>query len=412
MEQINLINDPNLVRDFNKAIDYIDARKHDKALALFKRVLKVTEFKELWLNMGVAYKGLNNYEKVRECFDRACSPDLPFSDGKFVDIWPLAVSNLGLYHYALQQDDTAAFLQRVALTKDPSYFDAIWNLSLVELRKLCSNKEVDAKKAWEYYSWRFKRTKADKLKNSKENLIFWNFKDAYPDESIVILVEQGMGDSIMFGRYIKYVAEKFKKVYVQCTTEMEGLFENPCRDASETDATLAVPMASLAKVVDFIPPGDWLRDKYVPKVGGDMNILCVWSGNATHVNDHNRSTHAGYFDKLSKYGTLHSIVKRKGYKHLEIGSWTDTIKYLEGIDIVISVDTSIVHLCGALGKPCIVLMPLFDTDFRWGDNSMGTKNVWYDSVKVIRNENNWEKVFKSVHRELQSWVPLSNERKA
>jgi ADP-heptose:LPS heptosyltransferase len=91
---------------------------------------------------------------------------------------------------------------------------------------------------------------------------------------------------------------------------------------------------------------------------------------------------------------------------MEIVDWEATIKYLEGIDIVVTIDSSMAHLCGSLGKPCIVLMPLFDSDFRWGDSSMGTKNVWYDSVKVIRNDNNWEKVFDSVERELSAWVQL------
>jgi tetratricopeptide (TPR) repeat protein len=394
------------VKDFNKGIIALDKNNPEKAVILFKRLTKHLNVKEVWMNLGIAYKALNNYDKVRECFEKACNPDVPFSDGKYVDIWPLGFSNLGLLYYALEEDDLAIELYKLALRKDPVYYDAIWNLSLASLRKLCSNKPVDANLAWEYYSWRFKRTKAAALKNSKKDLVFWNFKDAYLDEDIIILTEQGMGDAMMFGRYLSLIEQKFRRVYVQCTPELDYLFKYPCRDGIDTSARFAVPIASLAKTVDYIPAGNWLSSKYVPKVGGATNIMCVWAGNSDHTNNHNRSTYPGYFDRLAKYGNLHSVVPRKGYTHMEIVDWEATIKYLEGIDIVVTIDSSMAHLCGSLGKPCIVLMPLFDSDFRWGDSSMGTKNVWYDSVKVIRNDNNWEKVFDSVERELSAWVQL------
>jgi hypothetical protein len=224
--------------------------------------------------------------------------------------------------------------------------------------------------------------------------MFWDFKTPHLTEDIVILTEQGMGDAMMFGRYLSYIKPYFRKMYVQCTPEMDYLFENTCRDANETDALYAVPMASLAKTLDYIPAGNWLASKYVEKKGGEFNVLCVWSGNKDHVNANNRDAPAGYFDRLP--GIKHSVVARKGYKQMPICDWETTIKYLEDIDLVVTVDSSMSHLCGSLGKPCIVLMPLSDTDFRWGDSSMGLSNVWYNSVKVIRNENNWDKVFATV----------------
>jgi tetratricopeptide (TPR) repeat protein len=412
VEQISLVTDAKTIKAFNKAMDLLDKNKHEKALIILKKVVKDLNVKEVWLNMGVAYKGLNNLKKVRECFEKACDENMPLSNGKTPKIWPIAFSNLGLLYYALEEDELASQLHRLALTEDPSYYDAIWNLSLSELRQYCSNKSVDVNKAWEYYSWRFKRKNAAPLKNTKKDLIFWDFKTPYLNDSIVILSEQGMGDSIMFGRYLEIVKSKFKKVYVQCSAELDCLFEHTCRDPIETDAMFAVPMTSLAKVCSDIPAGDWLRNKYVPKVGGDVNIMCVWGGSKSHTNNLNRSTYPGYFDRFRKYGKLHSLEPRKGYELLEVKDWEATIKYLEEIDIVIAVDTSIVHLCGSLGKPCIMLMPLYDTDFRWGDSSMGTSNIWYSSVKVIRNENNWEKTFNAAEHELSTWLQLSNTRKS
>jgi tetratricopeptide (TPR) repeat protein len=408
---VEIRNNEEIRKEFNKGIELLDKKRFTKALSIFKKIVKQTEFREVYMNMGIAYKNMNEHLKCKECFEKASDSDLPFSDGSYKKVWPLALSNMGLLAYTFEQDDAAIALHKAALASDPTYYEAIWNLSLAELRKVCSNKSDNVDLAWEYYSWRFKRNKAEALKNKKRDLMFWDFKTPYPDESLVLLVEQGIGDTIMFARWIPYLETMFKKVYVQCTLEMDYLFENACRDASETDAVFGVPIASLGKLGD-IPRGDWLRDKYIPKVGGDMNIMCVWQGNPTHANDANRSTHAGYFDRLKKFGKLHSIVPRKGYETMPIVNWKETIKYLEGIDIVVTIDSSMAHLCGALGKPCLVLMALYDNDFRWGDSSMGTSNVWYDSVKVIRNEHNWEKVFDKVCRELSTWVELPTSRES
>lgn len=88
----------------------------------------------------------------------------------------------------------------------------------------------------------------------------------------------------------------------------------------------------------------------------------------------------------------------KGFEHLPSVTWLETIAQLEKVDLVISVDTSIVHLCGSLGKPCWVLMPRLETDWRWGNSTLGFDNMWYDSVSVIRNKNNWDSVFAEVKK--------------
>ena len=123
------------------------------------------------------------------------------------------------------------------------------------------------------------------------------------------------------------------------------------------------------------------------------------------ANDHNRSTTSRTFKCLGDYGDLFTLNPTEngtaGFTALDSDGWDKTIKALESVDLVISVDTSIVHLCGALGKPCWVLMPLYEQDWRWGDDSMGRKNIWYDSVKVFRNNGSWENVMKEVCDELK-----------
>jgi ADP-heptose:LPS heptosyltransferase len=122
----------------------------------------------------------------------------------------------------------------------------------------------------------------------------------------------------------------------------------------------------------------------------------------------NRSTNMHRFHPLTKYGTLYCLTPGfKGTKHinaLDINSWEDTCEAIEAMDLIITVDTSVAHLAGCLGKECWMLQPLKDTDFRWGLDSMGSKNDWYDSVKVFRNPNSWDVVFKQVIEEVKDRV--------
>lgn len=387
-----------LVKEFNKAMKLIDKKDFTKALIMLNKVRRQQEFKEVWLNLGVVYKGLNQLDKTKECFAKALDPNMPFSDGSFKSAWPLALTNMGLVYFALEDDETAEKWHLEALKADPLYYDAIWNLSLVKLRQYCSDKYSDLDKAWRYYTYRFQRTNAKPLTNDNPELLMWDFKSS--GSSIVVLIEQGMGDAIMFGRYLPLLRSYFDKIWVQCTPEIHYLFSdfNVCNMVSETNATHGVPMCSLGKMLDYIPNGEWLAHKYVEKErNGKLEILCIWSGSTEHINAANRNVPAGYFDKLSLYGNLHSVVKRKGYSHMGITDWEATIKYLEKIDIVVTIDSSVAHLCGSLGKPCLVIMPLLDGDFRWGDHSMGYNNKWYRTVKVIRNNMNWESAFKEVH---------------
>ena len=391
------------ITKFNKGISYIDSKKYNKAISIFKTILREDEFKEAWLNLGVAYKCAGMYEKSRDALLHSCDPRVPLSDGTYTSLYDIGTTNLGLLAYTFEHDEEAKELYKVVLNKNPLNYDTIWNLSLASLRRYFSGKKEDLALCWEYYDYRFKRKGAEGLKNRKKDLLYWDFVST--GDSIVVLIEQGMGDAIMFGRYLSELEKYFDKIYIQCTPEMDYLFDkyNTCRDASETDAKYAVPTCSLGRLLKYIPDGDWLASKRIDTFSPKLRIGCVWQGSSTHLNDNNRSCSAGYFDKLAAYGTLYSINnERKGYINLKCNTWKDTIENLAEVDLVISVDTSIVHLCGALGKPCWVLMPLLDTDFRWGDSSIGYNNLCYDSVDVFRNPNDWEKVFMEVRKRLDA----------
>lgn len=384
---------------FIKGLKYCE-KNPLKAISLLKSFLKEVDCKEAWLNLAVAYKYLKNYEKSGECLIKANDPSVPFSDGTFAKCYPTALNNLGLISHNNGDNESAIEFYKMCLSADPLNYDCLWNLSITRLQNYCSDLPENLTECWKLYNYRFKRTGADALKNAKKDLKLWNGIDKVP--SLVVLTEQGMGDSIMFGRYLSKLKEYCGELWIQCDPSLDYIFSDylTCVDVNDSSATHGIPLGSIANIVDYIPSGEWLANKRIVKEHSGLKIGCVWSGNKNHVNDRNRSTTPFFFNKLHKYGELYTIGPASGpepgFTHLKGETWEDTIKNLGELDLVITVDTSIVHMCGALGMPCWVLMPLEDTDFRWGCNSMGTKNIWYPSVSVIRNSGTWFETFNEV----------------
>jgi hypothetical protein len=194
---------------------------------------------------------------------------------------------------------------------------------------------------------------------------------------------------------------------------METIFSeyNTCQEVP--DAECSVPICSLAGIFGSSDDA-WLVGMFsARKFAGDgLKIGIEWAGSDTHSNNKYRSVTSNYFQDLAEFGDLYSIRPEaeavRGVIALNACSWAESAEIVNGLDLIISVDTSIVHLAGSLGKECWMLQPLKETDFRWGSNSMGEKNIWYDSVKVIRNHGNWSNVFAEVRarlelRRLEAW---------
>lgn len=391
---------------FNKALKYLINNRPEKALPLFKKLLKDTPYKEIHLNLGNCYKALGNDDKAKEHYLAAIDPLMPFTDNTFIDVYPEGMNNLGMLAAKYKNYAVAETFYYKAIEKNPQYADALWNMANTQLMKYCSRKMDDLELCWRLYEYRYKRSRTPVELKSRKKLLPW---DGEFVESLVILVEQGFGDQVQFGRYLELAAASVGKLTVQCAPRMRPIFDKyaTCEDPSETDATHGIGICSLGRIFNQeIPQGDWLREKYNEKLlDSRLHIGVTWSGNKHHANDAHRSTTPRTFSCLGSYGNLYTLNPTEngtaGFTALDSDGWDKTIKALESVDLVISVDTSIVHLCGALGKPCWVIMPLHEPDWRWGDDSMGFDNIWYNSVRVFRNNGSWENVMKEVSDELK-----------
>jgi Tetratricopeptide repeat len=392
-----------IAHKYNQATKYLEKGNYKKALPIFKQVLREFPCKEAYTNIGNCYRGLGQDKEMFESYKKALDDNIPILEPGSETVLH-AMNNLGLAYYMYGDDESAIHYYTKAIKIKPDFWEAWWNCSTAMLRKASSGELDLFPKAWEMYKARFLKSSPVKLKNKKENLVYWDTVSS--GDSIVILTEQGIGDNIMWGRYLPLVAEKFKKVYVQCDVSLEPIFSDYIcvRDAVETDATVAYPICSLSECFPEIPAGDWLKGKFGVKEfsSNRPNVGIVWNGSSTHANNKYRSIPIGYFHNLSEHCNLFSLDPTfKGNKYvkpLAISSWTDTAEYINGLDLVIGVDTSVMHLCGSLGRPGWLLQPYKETDFRWGK---GVKqSVWYSSIEIFENNQNWEKVFEEVKNAL------------
>ncbi len=391
--------------DYNRGTEYLNKGNWKKAMPLFLRCLKVMRFKEALINLGNCYKSAGEYSKMIACYKEAVDPDTNTLDADVQKLTVQALTNLGLAYFSYGDEHAAIQYLTKAIKLDDKAWSAWWNLSITNLR-LASSGELDRfARGWEMYDSRFLKEPAIKLKNNKENLVYWD--GVSPGSSIIVLAEQGIGDNIMWGRYLPCLREKFEKVYIQCDPSLNPIFSDyECvTDAIFSSAELAYPICSLAKCFNNGIPvaGDWLNGKFGTRSFPEdkFNVGIVWAGSTEHVNNANRSVSIGRFSRLAKYCNLYSLSPNfsstKYVKSLGIKTWTDTAECINGLDLVIGVDTSVMHLCGSMGRPGWLLQPRFETDFRWGK---GSKSVWYSSIEVFQN-NGWEEVFDNVESSLK-----------
>lgn len=393
-----------MIDNYNRGTIALQKGKLEKAMQFFKR--QDGEFKELYLNMANTCRLMGLNKKAWEYYDLANKNNILDLDGNG-GLYPNALGNMGLLAYQEGNDSLAIQFYRQALTLDPMHILSIWNLSLAYLRKYCSGSPLH-KDAWKMHEYRFKAVKDIDYIEKR-----WDGVSFVP--KILILNEQGMGDKLMYGRYLAFVKKYCSELWVQCPAEMDSFFSEyrTCRTVEESGCTVGIPFGCLPEIFGIVN-GKWLAGGVAKN--DKFTIAVEWAGSTSHANDRNRSCYAGYFTMLSRKfsGNIKFINVRPDsqkvngvYKHVT-KSWADSRDAISKCDLVVSVDTSLVHLAGSLGVPCLMMQPLVDTDFRWGSavdklaNGVNLRsNIWYDSVEVIENPG-WDNMFTIIEFEVRS----------
>ncbi|MCK5679883.1 hypothetical protein KAI46_03620 [bacterium] len=260
--------------------------------------------------------------------------------------------------------------------------------------------------------------------------------DDLSGRSILLWVEQGAGDAIQFVRFVPLLPGPPKKVTIYCPPNLLRLMETalgvdqvisydqqpPVADCHLSLLSLPYKLA-LSTACAFAcesylqPPRDNEIDEIkVTFVEDDLRVGLVWAGNPQHVNDAGRSLAVGDFVELFEMsnvsffslqifaGELDQLLIGKlpsGIIDLAplLNDFADTARWLSKLDLLITVDTAVAHLAGALGFPAWVLLPK-EADWRWAlDRS---ESLWYPSLRLFRQskEGEWSSVVGHVKREL------------
>ena len=315
-----------------------------------------------------------------------------------------------------------------AIAIKPDFSDAYWNKSIALL--LCG----EFKTGWELYEWRWKNESNDKF-TSKSTFTqpLWLGVEPLKGKTILLHSEQGLGDTIQFCRYANLVKALGARVLMEVPKsllsllqDLEGIDELIEKGKLLPPFDYYCPLMSLPlafktelNTIPSLTPyfkndsnkvAKWrgrLGEKTTPRIG------LVWSGSVGHVNDHNRSLS---LDALTQHLPNHfeyvclqneirdsdkEALKKSSIRYFgaEINDFKESAALCEVMDLVISVDTSVAHLSGALGKPTWVLLP-HTPDWRWlldRDDS-----PWYGSVKLYRQskDTKWEPVLQRLVKNL------------
>lgn len=246
---------------------------------------------------------------------------------------------------------------------------------------------------------------------------------------ILLYWEQGQGDTIQFIRYVRVFLERGYEVYLEVQESLfrliaasypQARFLRNGDRAPQLDARAPLPSLPwlLAQTPERIfAPRHYLTFPAAPNLPRNHDgpaVGLVWAGNPDHVNDRQRSIPCRQLLSLTNlpginFFALQKEVTEKSIQELarlpvqnlskRMTDFADTAALIQGLDLVITVDTSVAHLAGALGKPVWILLPLVP-DWRW---LLGRKDSpWYPSARLFRQSQrgNWSGVLGEVREAL------------
>jgi hypothetical protein len=274
--------------------------------------------------------------------------------------------------------ELAADLLRAALQADPNDQLAARNLGLVVLA------QGDYREGAQLYEARFETGLV-----SDPGLPFPRWRGEPIDgKRVLIWPEQGFGDQIMFARFVPQLQRRGCDVTLICPPNLEQLFRQSL-DVRVVAASGAVEfpdpdvwlwssslLAASGATIDTLPSAPYLRAEPIDRRRGRIGV--VTRGSPSHGNDQHRSLPDELAWRLREIeGALSLAPADSGAR-----SMAETASIVAGLDLVITVDTSVAHLAGALGKPVWILLPAYGTDWRWLRDRADTP--WYPTARLFR----------------------------
>lgn len=316
-----------------------------------------------------------------------------------------------------------------ALSFNPRYAEAHFN------EALCRLLHGDLARGLEKYEWRWEIAAA---RPHKRNFLQprWTGREDLAGKAILLYAEQGFGDTIQFCRYVPLVQARGARVILEVQQQLRELLEaafegatvivkgDPLPNFDMHCPLLSLPLAFGTRLNTIPSDATYLRapsPSTMDQAHDRLRIGLVWSGSATNINGGNRSMNLTALLPLLKLkATFVSLQKdiraedaevlRAHTEILHVGDdlfdFADTAEKIAGLDLVISIDTSVAHLAGAMGKPVWVLLP-FVPDWRWLLDREDTP--WYPTARLFRQDDSrtWDGVVARLAPALQVLIAVN-----
>jgi Tfp pilus assembly protein PilF len=321
---------------------------------------------------------------------------------------------------------------KAAIAAAPEFPEAHFEAAMTQL----SIGDFDS--GWKAYEWRWK-TGAFARHPPQPKAPLWLGDTPISGKTILLHAEQGFGDTIQFIRYAPLLAARGAKVICEIQPELQPLLSQ-LENVLPGDITvipsgaplpafdLHCPLLSLplafgtqpetipAAIPYLAAPAERLAYWQARLPPERPRAGFVWSGQSSHKNDSNRSIALARLSVLFENPQIRCFSLQTDLRvtddeamrelpnlvHLGDGlrDFADTAAIISLLDVIISVDTAVAHLAGALGKPVVILLP-HAADFRWMRNRDNTP--WYPSAKLLRQPafGDWDSVIARVGDELR-----------
>jgi Flp pilus assembly protein TadD len=427
--------------------------KFDQAAEALRRAIALRpEYGEAHNNLGKLLAEQGRFEEAAAAFRRAIELK-PAS--------PEPYGNLGQTLASCGQEDEAIEVYRHAIRLRPGYASAYNDLAVVlqqqgrlheaidlyrqaierspELDTVHRNLGMtllqlgDFEQGWPEYEWRLRgkshHTRYDSIAQRR-----WDGSD-FAGQTLALHTEQGFGDTIQFIRYAPLAGRRGGRVILDCPRELLRLLQ-AAPGIAEAVTGLPLPQFDLhcallslprlfATRLETIPAqvpylhvdsdliGTWAGQ--LRACNGRLKIGLAWAGHPEHRGDRQRSLKLSQFAPLAKLRdvTFYSLQKGPAAgqaenppagmqlvdRTAEIQDFADTAALIANLDLVLTVDTAVAHLAGAMGKPVWILLPL-RADWRWLLER--EDSPWYPTARLFRQRarGDWAEVIERVAREL------------
>jgi tetratricopeptide (TPR) repeat protein len=401
----------------NRGNSLKELKRWEEAVASCDRALALRPgFPQAHLNRANALRELGMFEEALESYDRAIALRPGYVE---------ALTNRGVSLQDLKRFDEAlaSFSRAIAIQPD--------NAEAHYREAMCRLLIGDFERGWQKQEWRWKSKQLMDVRRDFAQPL-WLGSDAIAGKTVLLHAEQGFGDTIQFARYAPLLAERGARVVLEVQRPLCDLMESlpgaaqvVARGERLPAFDVHCPLLSLPLATGTMPsatpylraPADaiaaWsgrLGSARRPRIG------IAWSGSPMHRNDHNRSIGFEKFvscltgvdvtivslqpDARGSDASL--LLERGDITHFggALKSFADTAALIANLDLIITVDTAVAHLAGALAKPTWVLLP-FIPDWRWlldRDDS-----PWYPTMRLFRQDGSrrWDGVLARVQSALR-----------